>query len=263
MNLPSKFTKNIVASTLLLGTLLVHSASATVLVSDSFALNGTTRTAGAGLDNLPPEYETGSAVWQSVFGRFGTSGGITTPDGFFGAGARIGITPPADNILSVSAQFSVATLDWGAIGFFQSSSSSDRLNSDGLVWALVRPSGDWTIFLNGTSTEVASGTIASFSEPFTLGLSYDTSNQTARFYTIIGSTETSLISTNDGWFSTGFASGTTSTAAGFTLNGGGSTIENSPLVSNFSVTAIPEPSSAVLLLGAFGIAILVTRRRKR
>lgn len=263
----TNLAKRIIASTLMFGAFSTPATFAqTILVSDTFALNGTTRVAGGDLFGLPPEYELGNETWNTEYARFGSNGGITVPNaGNFSASTRIGFSTPLDNILTVSISMTVATTDWVGSGFYQSSNPSTSLISGGLLWALIRPSGEWTIFANGTSVELASGTIASLdaSEPFTFSLSYDTTNQTARAFTIIGSTETNLITSNDGWFATGLIDGTSTTAAGFRINANGSTVADTALVGNFVVTAVPEPAAVTLILGSLAFAGFEALRRKR
>lgn len=253
-------------------------AQTVILIQDTFTLTGSTRVEGGRLAGTAPEQQTGSGVWKTGAGtseRFSANGTIINYQSgstLLPVEMRIAIARPTA-VTTVSASIVNSTSDWLAVGFLSSDTSSAQAwfgSGDSVLWVMLRPSGSWQVFKNGTSTSLASGTFSGFSSTasYTLGLSYDPVTQMARAFLSDGSTETSLYSSNGGWFATGLDAGTSITATGFRIHprNDGTSVAGASSVDNFLVTttAIPEPKSAALTLGGlvlFGLAACRWMRR--
>lgn len=259
----------------------------TVVMSDTFTLGGS-RVSGGSLAETAPEQHAGYAVWKSshpnLFGAFSSDGRIVTrwrnndpAQGALPTEMRITV-PSAQSagVMTVSASLVTATSSWVGFGFFK----SDFLLNDTQAWfkqenllsVRLQPNGYWEVTShNGTSlAKLVDGNIASFSATtsYTMGLSFNTDTRMARIFLINGGTETNLYTANDGWFSTGLASGTSVGATGFRLHPAGTNGLNSTAgaysIDNIRVvSSIPEPSSAASLVGLGALAAFGVRRKPR
>lgn len=213
----------------------------TILVEDSFALNGTSRLPGTDLNGQDPEQQNGASSWQADYARFSKDGSITgavNNDGVFPASARIGIAPLPSEIITITVETVVKTSDWVAVGFSGNKGSSSLIES-GLLWVLLRPSGEWTIFADKTSTEIASGKLTDFmpDEKCTLGLSWDPDAKLLRAFVITHGETHLLGATEKDWISTDAVDAGTAKSAGFHINSNASTISGEARVDRFAVTS--------------------------
>ncbi|MFA6959703.1 MAG: PEP-CTERM sorting domain-containing protein [Opitutaceae bacterium] len=253
----------------------VTATAQTIIVQDSFTLNGTSRVAGGSLAPTSPEQQVGGNVWKTASGIasgvFTAGGAITTKQNNYPTEMRIGIAQPSTEV-TVSASIVVGNAAFTAIGFLTTDNGTTSSwlatgsSADSALWVYITPTGSWNIYINGTTTKISSGSISGFSasSTYTLGLTYVPDTQMARAFLVdSGGTETSLYASNGGWFASGVAA-TSIAATGFRIHSIASTTTGSPVVDDFlvaSTSTIPEPSSVALLAGGIILAMVVGRRR--
>ncbi|RRK01595.1 hypothetical protein Ga0100230_007370 [Opitutaceae bacterium TAV3] len=136
--------------------------------------------------------------------------------------------------------------------------------SSSVLWVRIQRNGGWAVHANGSASgsELASGTFSGFSNSatYTLGLTYDPVSGTASaFLTSSGGTTTTLLSSFD---VSSLVNSSSITATGFRVNGRPA---DSVMIDNFSVTttAIPEPRTAALVVGAIALGAMIMRHRAR
>ncbi|GAT34657.1 PEP-CTERM protein-sorting domain-containing protein [Terrimicrobium sacchariphilum] len=219
---------------------------AQTLISDSFDLNGTTRTAGGNLNGLPPEV--GSGTWYSN-AKFGADGGATVANTGVDSFGLISFTNPGTT-LTAQASVITVTSGWISVGFQHSSTNSNWFDSsNSLLFGLLTPTGGWQ--LKNGATLVASGTLSNFTStnPYTLELVYNPTTAIAGL----------LI---NGINVSGNRSVTLSKSigsSGFFIYGNGSAT-TSALATDFSVVAVPEPSPKLLVMMGLLLGMLILRR---
>lgn len=224
-----------------------------VLVRDTFTLGKGSRTADASLAGVSPEKQTGNAVWKAGPGKppphglFSAEGTIVarasqqTGEAFH-LEMRIAIPQPVA-ATTVSAAIVNDSSDWVGIGFL----SGDAPESGGwftpegsLLWILIRPDGRWTLYRNGTSQLVASGTVKPFSvtERHTLGLEYDPGTRQARPFLASGDKQSNLHRRPGGWLPVDLPADTAIKAVGFRIHprSDGTSVPGASSVDDFLVT---------------------------
>lgn len=241
--------------------------ASTVLVSDSFALNGTTRTAGSELAGLAPEV--GSGLWTSSFfagnSVFGADGDIVRKANST-TEARIGLSVPQHGILTLESELTGINGGWSSVGFTTSATTSQAgawaaANFGTVLWARIQ-GGSYFINVNGVGFQIGNGSISGFgyAKDYTMVLSYDLDNIQVSLSISNGGTEV----VNTGWINVAavsqgaadYLSGATIGAAGFRIEGAAiAGYEAYPKVESFSVvTTVPEGSTVSLVLA--GAALL-------
>lgn len=245
-----KLTKLFSLASFALAIPAVHAAT---IFSDNFdgtgALNGTT-----------PDETTGAAAWVSstAFNADGTFlAGSTTN----GSSATLLYTPTAGEIYTLDARVDVtSTTGWIALGFASGQSTANSPNARfvtgstplGRVWMLMGASGGGSVFQDGTTNQNAENTI-NVTGAIDMRIVLDTTattwtstwyakDATVGSYTVIKSTEDVL-------------SQGSINSVGFALSG--NSVPGT--ITSFSLTAIPEPSTA--LLGGLSLLALLRRRR--
>lgn len=242
----------------------VHSM-ATVVASDSFSLNGSTRVAGTAVKNLPTEM--GGKTWTADtgvnLGATGSDGYVVFPATLNNGSASVALfttAPTTDQAtLSVTASGLTTTAlggQWFGLGFADSSTRVPGANNR--LWLEVR-TGTVTLHDDSVAAKTAktAATVTLNSGNNTFGLIYNPVGNSASV-TVNGAAVpayTNVALTN--WTAADLK------AAGFTTNGTSTTGTARPgdqLVTDFSVT-VPEP--ATIGLSAVGLAGLSMRRRQR
>lgn len=213
-----------------------------ILVEDSFALDANHRIPGA--DLFGQKAERGEAAWVTEYTRFSEGGAIVGAGDatVFSASARISVSPPAGEVLTVTAETVVDTSDWVGVGFY-SGGDGVSLSENGALWVLLRPSGEWTIFANRTLAEVASGKIGGFDprQECTLGLSWNTNDQTANAFVRTKEKVVFLGAIDKGTLSTSAVESQVVKTAGFQINASKNTVPGVAMVDRFAVTSEASP----------------------
>lgn len=250
--------------------LTTPSIQAAIIASDSFSLNSTTRQAEQSLNGVGTEGGIGGLAWTSspnfIFRQDARSAdpleGIASTTGSATIGFGLDF-----NFGDYSAHGSIATISFssfyrktgsGYLAFGFGSNKTTLNSTNGAIFVVADPTaGTWTLRSNASSTALASGSI-----PGTTGgnawisysLTYDNATQTILDLGINGE---SVLSNHT-------VVGTVGTISAATI------MAQQPFVSdtgngfdNFSLTVIPEPSSAALAGGACGLALAALSRKRR
>lgn len=246
-----RFTNSVSSLLGIFVALVVQSVTAqsATLIEDTFSLTGG-RIVGDSLEGTVPAPIGVGSTW---FGGIDTSSTVFISDGAVGASTtaenRININAPSA-VQTVSITYKVGDAS-GWVGFGFLFNEAGWFDNASPVWEYVTPTGQWVGFVRGVSETVFNTQIVNFSSSseYTFCLSLDVSNNMARAYYINGDNqEVNAVTTNDGWFAVDL-SDLTVNQVGFRLEGpGGGTS-----VSEFSLTAVPEPNTAMLLLGGLGM----------
>lgn len=244
------------------------------LVSDTFALNGTTRVNGTFLNGQSAEIynSTGSGNWVATIAQdrtvFSSTGTIVSNTNGYGMENRIAFAAPTNKIvtISVDAITGGAQSSWVAVGFAPEAQSGQQLFTSGQssLWVALRPTGGFNVYTDG-ATSIKSGSVATLGDGFSttefynIALSYDPNGNLAEL--VITDSSNNQFST--GWFSTGNIA---SIGAGaFKLNGSGSypVVAGQVQFDNFKVTSVPEPDQAGMIIGIFALIMLCAQRYHR
>ncbi len=206
---------------------------AALVISDTFTRTGD-------LNSSSPDV---GSTWTTNGATFTTDGSLLNISTSYREG-YISFTPTVGMVYTLSADLDATSGgDWLAIGF-DGTTPSDPTSSSG-AWALLKLGGAVEAFSNNVSNQFSTGTGTGAVD--NLKLTLDT---TPADWTV------SLFINN-------VASGT------YTYSGGNPSIGSvfvgagnvTGTVDNFTLDAVPEPSSAVMLLGGAGM-FLGLRRRK-
>jgi hypothetical protein len=237
-------------------TLLVLTASSTdaAVISDDFSL---LNPPSAGQSLIGTNTPVGGVAWQELWPAVsfaGTSNGYITNGFAEGGGAFVSLA----SITSGNTQFTLSGsinpegMGTGFVSLGFSSSVSSQTNT-GEIWSLLTPTGIYSVYLNGTTTLVATGTAPGFVSNGFNEVSMTLDSTTGLLNVSINNT---AIVTN---YNIGFTP--TLTLAGFTyIPGTGATTQTAQF-DNFVVSsAVPEPSS-VALVGLSLASGLYLRRR--
>lgn len=243
-------------------------ASAVTILSDTFS----TGAAGAALNGAAVEsYDSGSygsaPLWvANVNTKYSGSGTITTAVAAQTLEGRIAITDPVSSIYSVQASITTNTADWVAIGFLGTtniSSATWTASNGALLWVYMRPDslGNWVLYREGTASVLKTGNVKALlgsysgSSAYTLTLNYNPTSMQANML-ING------VDATNGWFNVSWSGGVDPTfaGAGFRENAVAGTIVGGPIIDDFSVTSVPEPSVAALLVVAASCGFFLRRK---
>ena len=223
----------------------ISTASAATIYSDSLfgagPLNSSTVDSSAAFAG-----GTSGATWTAAASINQTTTGAALPDNTM---AFLPITITAGNIYTLQATMTNIGAGWGALGFSNSSATDGAWHTTNIkyAWGLLRPEGDLgnnQFFAGGGTTNgVPWASVAPGTQTMTITL--DTTNA-------FWSTYASINGANSDTFTY------TTNPVDITHVGFGVQFATSE-VSNFSLTAVPEPS--VALLGGLGLMALLRRRR--
>lgn len=267
----------VAATALLLSAAAISSsASAAVILYDDFTA-ATGQPVGLRPARSPQvdltEIENNAWNWRNSRAYLATGDGRIISDSTGGSAAgALQIAAPTTGIIETTGVFHIntglsgsdtdinKTIDWVSVGFLKAPTSA-WVNADNLLWALIRPNGQWQIW-EGSSTKL-SGTVTAFAQgpavATTISLKFDADEAKA----------TLLINGVDvlgagNWLSTTFDASSIA-ATGFNLQARGTSEPWAANITSFEVawSAIPEPSSAALLSGGAILGFLLVRRRSR
>lgn len=239
----------------ILSLLITHTAIAAPIVSDSFNTDGA-------LNNRIAD---SGQTWSANAG-WTTSVGNAVYDGGGNGMAGITLAPNyfANNpgIYQLEATVSISTTgtEWIAIGFSQNIETPDgngHFQSDedgGRPWLLLRGNGATFLRSDGNTGDITPGGTFPTSNS-TLKLIYDTSVPNWTFDAYINGTQLDLNGATAGNTFTYSTNPTAIRSVGLT---GNNLVSGS--VHDFSLSAIPEPSSLLLLATALGALGLFKRR---
>lgn len=239
-----------------LGILLACSSlQAATIFSDNFdgtgVLNGTT-----------PDTTTGAAAWVSST-AFNANGAFLASSGTAGASATLLFTPSSGEVYTLESRMDVtSTTGWLAMGFATGQSTANNANARfvngstplGRVWMLMGEAGGGAAWQDGTSVNHVEDNTISVTGTIDLRIVLDTTaatwtstwyakDATVGSYTLIKGTENVV-------------SQAAINSVGFALSG--NSVPGT--ITSFSLTTIPEPSSAALL-GGLGFLVMFRRRR--
>ncbi len=216
--------------------IVASAAQANVIISDSFTLNGTTRTAGASLSGPT---EVGGVNWSSnTAWKFDSTGAVTAS------------VTQVESVASPVTSGTTLSLDLNFNGYSGGSYAMIGLNNttptqpyNWQLWLFVKGTGDWA--LRQVSTTKASGSGLSVSGGYhNVKIEYDPTTSQASV-----------------WFDTTQLAGgldVSGMAAISCLGFGSANIANMQ-ADNFVVATVPEPVTLVLLMAGSTVALL--RRR--
>lgn len=219
------------------------SASAATIYSETFSDTGA-------LDGSTPDVTSGGATWTaSEWQENGSTATIATNDSNSNDdSAFLAFTPTAGKIYTLSATMTVptggGTGGWVGLGFADTNTTTGSFwANDAAAWFLYRPDTNVDTFLGpGTNGSLDEGNHAG-SADFDIVLNTEGASWTAEWFINGGSVRTATFGTNP-----------TINYVGFGRENG-----NTSAIDNFSLTAVPEPSAA--LLGGLGMLALLRRRR--
>jgi hypothetical protein len=246
----------IAAAGLLAG--LSQAIRADVIVLDTFSLNGTTRTEGTTLNNLP--VETGTGTWDAASSpdvRLSAAGAVVRGATNASFGCFAGTTNPT-TVTSVSVQTVVSNAGWVAVGFAKTYDEGKNFySSNAALWVTLTGTGYATVYGETTST-VLMGTKAAPNRTdagwadalHTLTLQYDPGAKA--FNLIVDDT-----SVTNGWKSLGAVILPEIRSAGFQV----STAGTGTLIDRFELSTVPEPAS--LGVSGTGAVLLLAGRHRR
>lgn len=251
------------ALTLLFGlSLLSLSARATTLISDGFNRTGY-------LHGSTPDTTVGGAKWQAfnngTASTWSTSGTVLTAGldlqqtALIDLGANYFVTNPGVYTLSSTIKMAAGTSSkWVALGFIQSGALASGLGgamngSDaGWPWVLLRDNGGASVFAGSAAANplvaLAAGTFATdTAQTVSLVLNTSLTNWTLDVY--VGATQLDLNGATAGSTYT-FTTNPDIQYVGLSVSGGGTGLET---IDNFSLSAVPEPSSMALIVAGMGV----------
>ncbi|MDR1280755.1 MAG: hypothetical protein LBK99_08025 [Opitutaceae bacterium] len=167
----------------------------------------------------------------------------------------------------------VVPVDWVAVGFLAgtiSDSSDINATNSGLLWAIVRPDGRWTLFTNGTTTTLADSTsstqLPAFPASTTSSVTY--TDITVKYDLDTKAAALFVNGANvSGWISYDLNLATTSiTGAGFKIWAASGSQPRTATLNEFTVSAssfaIPEPATTALLAGGIVLALLAAKNHR-
>jgi hypothetical protein len=256
----------ITAICLSLGIASMSTGSAEVVISDSFTLSSS-RTSGTTINGLTTE--TGNKTWVTgtnwVLGGSSTNGYITS-NANSNSTIAVSFTPSSyssyGTLITLSAD--VAYIKSSGSAFFLTlGRASSNVTTNGLLYLKINPYGDTWSLCSGSST-VTGGTLSDYistysaSTLYNYSISYDTSTK----YIDISINGKSVLSDYYFDYTTVFTSGSTSISNLFIYTQyPGSTSQSK--IDNFSVSVVPEASSAKLGVLGLGILLLTVLRKRR
>ena len=227
---------------------VITTASAATIYSDSLSVADTVLNGSIVDSSAAFAGGTSGAAWTAATGINETAAGAALPTNTM---AFLPITITAGNIYTLQATMTNVGGGWGALGFSNNSTTNGAWHTTGnkYAWALLRPAGDpnptnASFAGPGTDNPDPSWASADFGTQ-TMTITLDTTNA-------FWSTYASINGVNSATFTY------TTNPADITHVGFGVQSATSE-VSNFSLTAVPEPS--VALLGGLGVLALLRRRR--
>ena len=262
----NRMSKSLIAAVpaIVAAAIVGHSQAATIFEDNFDEFNGVDTT-GQNLNGLTPDTTTGSVAWEAA-SIFKSDGSFTGNTG----GATLAFTPSQGNEYTLDISFGTVTGgSWVAFGFANANAATTGLGNDyrftsetaqvleGRAWGLVRTAGNGNTnntFLKGSQGDAAAAAWENLTNqdgPVDVRVILDTTlgagNWTTTMYARTGTNAYSVIRSESN------LSFEDINRVGF------ATASSTSSVSYFNLSAIPEPSTA--LLGAFGSPLLFRRRR--
>ncbi len=225
-----------------------HAAHAATIYSETFS-DGSVATPSA-LNGSTPDETTGGATWvASDWAENGSTGTIAVANNAgLDNSAFLAFTPVAGNVYTLSMTMTVpsggSSAGWVALGFAETNTITGSFWANNTSpWFIYRPDTNVDSFLGvGTANSADEGNFAT-SANFSIELDTTGAAWTAEWFINAGTVRTETYGTNP-----------TIGYVGFGRENG-----NTSAIDNFSLTVVPEPSSA--LLGGLGLIALLRRRR--
>ncbi len=227
---------------------LAGTASASVIYSDNFPGSST-----AALDGTSPATDATAATWSAPLalssGGWAANGSTTNTS--TNADALLSFTPVSGNVYTLSATLDPTGLNsnWIALGFADANSSTPMYTSGG-PWTIVRGNGQIAFSPGPGATSVGGYTSTTSPETSSLVLNTEGSQWTFQGYYNgkLEITDTYAVGSNP----------TNIAYVGIDTNG------EPGSVSNFQLTAVPEPTTLGLsAVGGLGLLLIGRRRAAR
>lgn len=239
--------------------LAIPAAHAAVIFQDDFT--GHPDTGMDGLNGETPDTTIGSAAWVSS-SAFSANGAFLAGSTTNGASATLLFTPSSGEVYTLESRMDVtSTTGWLALGFASGQNTANSPNARfvtgstplGRVWMLMGEAGGGAAWQDGTAVNHVEDNTISVTGFIDMRIVLDTTaatwtstwyakDATVGSYTLIKDTENVV-------------SQASINSVGFALSG--NSVPGT--ITSFSLTTIPEPSSA--LLGGLGFLMLFRRRR--
>ena len=242
--------------------LAAGSAQAGIIYQDNFDndIEGTPTTGN--LNGTTPDTTTGGNTWLAdtdVRRDWQADGSIDSGADPVAANnngyAFLPFTPEAGKVYTLSIDLNVTSGKWFALGFMSDNSTTsggfyDESTGDGSPWMLLRGNGTAGKSFAGPGTGVGEAGTLSSRDGNTVSIVLDT-------------TGTDWVATfNNGTASNSHTYTSTDISDDINYVGFGRQTNAIGSVDNFSLTAVPEPSSAAILgLGLGGFALTLRRRK--
>jgi hypothetical protein len=243
------------------------SASAQIVyLEDSFALNGTTRTAGTALTNIPVEdydpamFPGPAPIWKTLNNNtvFSAAGSIVSNGGGTMQGL-VAVPNILTGTLTLKMDLTLGNADWVGFGFLGANGQTNWFDSTNPLFVAIDKSATVKLYRNGNSGSepvLGSWNIANFDKDatYTLQLDYDRDNSAATIWL----NDTLIVS---GLSITGLNNSDIS-YVGFRANRTSPGSTDGSSFDNFSyMGTVPEPTSVVLLTA--GLATMCFARRRK
>ncbi|MBN1845997.1 MAG: PEP-CTERM sorting domain-containing protein [Sedimentisphaerales bacterium] len=230
----------VVALALIAALAVANQAVGEVLYYDNF--DGLT---GVDLDGLAPDISMGGAVWDAG-PEMDADGAITYSGTVYGDSAYLPFTPESGYIYTLSVTMNATVGDWLGVGFTQNKNPAERFLEEGVYW--------WAL----TRSEGHAQTDQTFIGVRTNGAQNASTSGADNIVTVI---DTTGVTWGIEWFFDGNVERSEDIVDPGVINYVAfSNARCDGVISEFSLTRIPEPATlAILGLGS----VLAVRRRRR
>lgn len=234
----------------------VSATNAAVVISDNLSGTAGNNINGTGVDyydtNLYGTAPTWYAPTVSANTVYASSGTSVTVSANGSAAGVVALPSFSNKKLTLEGNIVTGASSWVALSFYISTTSVNVFDTNNPLMLLLTASGHVQVYKNGSTSLIFDQAVTGFSQStfYDVALVYDQSTQTGSVFlndSQVGSS-----------FSIGSLNNSAIAGAGyFFLNGVAGTTQ----LNDFSVSAVPEPSTTLMFGIGSGLALMLFRRR--